>query len=248
MADGYTDYLGNGVPAAAGQPVRAIADSGYGSSVGNATEMLNWINETSTNGEMTLPVMRVVNGKKNTDHSAANTWGFWSKKTNPLPVAQPNPRNRTPYDVQDPHFTVAAVSVPAAGSGIVFQCSFSGHVYTSELRFANSQPQAKWLDRAGNLVLLTGPALAPNQPAVVSMTSVPGAQRLRVSSTAAGSDAKTFATGNACDQLLIGMGFNTFFPRDQYNGKVYSVITGKGAPTLAELAVLERYLASTAGI
>ena len=42
-ADGYTDYEG-GAPAQDGQSVRAIADSGYGSSVGNAMEMINWMN------------------------------------------------------------------------------------------------------------------------------------------------------------------------------------------------------------
>jgi hypothetical protein len=251
MADGYTDFLGNGVPAAAGQTVRAIADSGCGSSPGNAMEMLNWINETSTAGEMTLPTMRVTNARKNSEHSAANTWGFWCKKTNPLADVQPNPKNRTPYDIQDPHFTVAAVSVPSATNGIVFQCSFSGHVYTSELRFAGLQPQAHWVDVQGNVMTLTSPtALSPNQPAVLSMTSVPGAQRLRVNSTVVGSGAASFSTAppNPCDQLLIGMGFTAFFPRDQFNGNVYSVITGKGAPSVQEMAVLESYLASTAGI
>ena len=53
---------------------------------------------------------------------------------------------------------------------------------------------------------------------------------------------------SAFDQLLIGWGFTEFYPRDMFNGSIYSVITGKGAPTLSELAVLERYLGSTAGI
>ena len=44
------------------------------------------------------------------------------------------------------------------------------------------------------------------------------------------------------------MGFTAFFPRDQFNGNIYSVITGKGAPSVQEMVVLERYLASTAGI
>ncbi len=235
LADGYTDFFGGGVPAAAGQSVRAIADSGYGSSPGNAMEMLNWINETSTGGQMTLPTMRVANGKKNSDHSAANTWGFWCKKTNPFPQVQPNPKNRTPYDVQDPHFTVAAVSVPSATNGVVFQSSFSGHVYASELRLVGSQPQAHWVDQQGNLMTLTSPtALPANQPAVLSLTSVPGAQRLRVNSTVVGSGATSFSIDNPCDQLLIGMGFTAYFPRDQFTGNVYSVITGKGAPTVLE--------------
>jgi endoglucanase len=248
LADGYTDYM-QGAPAAAGQKVRAISDSGYGSSPGNAMEMLNWLNDSPNMGTMTQPVMRVTNGRKHSDHSAANTWGFWCKKTIPLAVTQPNPRNRTPYSVQEPHFTIAAVSVPGAISGIVFQASFSGHMYASELRFSNGRPQARLVDQQANTVLLTSPtALAANQPAVVSLTSVPGAQRLRVNSTVVGSEARTLPAASPCDQLLIGMGFTEYFPRESFNGNIYSVITGKGTPTAQELAVMERYLASTAGI
>jgi hypothetical protein len=123
-------------------------------------------------------------------------------------------------------------------------------VYASELRFAGMQPQAHWVDEQGGAVTLTSAtALTPNQPAVLSLTSVPGAQRLRVNSAVVGSAASTFAAGtSACDQLLIGMGFTAYFPRDQFTGNVYSVITGRGAPTVQEMAVLERYLATTAGI
>ena len=39
MADGHNDYL-LGTPAAEGQAVRAVSDSGYGSSPGNAMEMI----------------------------------------------------------------------------------------------------------------------------------------------------------------------------------------------------------------
>ncbi|HMA08513.1 MAG TPA: twin-arginine translocation pathway signal protein, partial [Ramlibacter sp.] len=103
-------------------------------------------------------------------------------------------------------------------------------------------------DQQGTAVLLTGAtALPSNQPAVVSYTSVPGAQRLRVNRKVVGSASLTFGAG-PCDQLLIGTGFTGFFPRSGYNGNIYSVITGKGAPTVQELAVLERYLGSTAGI
>jgi hypothetical protein len=248
MADGYTDYM-QGVPAAAGQQVRAISDSGYGSSPGNAMEMLNWVNNEAGNLTTTPPIMRVTNGKKNTDHSFWDTWGFWCRKTVPFPEVQPNPRNRTPYDVQDPHFTIAALSVAGLGSnGTVFQASNSGHSYVSELRFSNSQPQARFIDFMGNSVLMTSATrLAANTPAVVSFTSVPGAQRLRVNSSVVGSGSGSFQA-SPFDQLLIGWAFTDFFPRDPFNGNIYSVITGKGAPTAQEMAVLEKYLGSTAGI
>ncbi len=248
LADGYTDDELGG-PAAAGQPVRAISDSGYGSSPGNAMEMLNTINtDTAFTGGLTVPTMRVTNGKKNSDHSATNTAGFWCRKTIPLPEAEPNPRNRIPYALQDPHFSLIALSVPGAGnSGIAFQTSQAGHVIASQITFSNSQPQASVTDVTGASVTLTSPAkLAANTPAVVTLTSVPGAQRLRVNSTVVGSGAATFSN-SPCDQMLIGWGYLEYFPRPGFGGNVYAVITGKGAPTTTELEVLERYLASTAG-
>jgi endoglucanase len=252
LADGYTDYM-QGAPAGAGQVVRAISDSGYGSSPGNAMEMINWINTEggSAMGTMAPPVMRVTGGRKNSDHSATNTFGFWCRKSWAVPGLQPNPRNRVPYNIEDPHFAIAAVSVPGAGnSGVVFQASSADGIYATELAFSNSRPQAKWMDVNGNAVVLTGAtALAANAPAVISLTSTGGAQQLRVNTAVHGSGSGTFAPalyGN--DQMLLGWGFVSNFPRDGFGGNVYACITGRGVPTAAEMAVLERYLASTAGI
>jgi endoglucanase len=249
MADGHTDYM-QGVPAADGQPVRAISDSGYGSSPGNAMEMLNWINkEMGATGTMSVPVMRATNGKKHTDHTVYDTFGFWCKKAESLPGVQANPKNRVPYNINDAHFAIAAVSVPGTGNtGSVLQASKAEDYYNSDLGFTNSQPRARWVDAAGQTVELTSPSrLVANTPAVVAMTSVPGAQRLRVNSAVVGSSNATLGAG-ACNQLLIGWGFLGYYPRDGFMGRVYSVIAGKGAPTTSEMAVLERYLASTAGV
>jgi hypothetical protein len=249
LADGYTDYMQGG-PANDGQFVRAVSDSGYGSSIGNAMEMLNWINNEAANmGTQAPPVMRVTNGRKNADFSYWDTIGLWCRKTIPLPDVQPNPRNRVPYTLADSHFTIAAVSVPGTGNnGIVFQASNSGHVNASELRFSGSQPQMKVIDTQGTSVLLTAPTrLTAGSPAVIALTSVPGAQRLRVNSSVVGSASATFVASQ-CDQMLIGMGFTEYYPREPFNGNIYSVITGKGAPTPQELAVMERYLGSNAGI
>ena len=212
-------------------------------------EMFNSINtDSAAMGRMTVPIMRVTNGRKNSDHSAPVTIGLRCKKTIPLAEVQANPRNKAPYLLGDAHFTIAAVSVPGATTGPVFQASNSGHVYVSELGFLNGQPRARFLDPTGTSVTLIGPtALAANQPAVISLTSAPGAQRLRVNSTVAGSGSATFGA-SAFDQLLIGWSFLEYFPREFFGGNVYAVITGKGAPTAAELAVLERYLGSTAGL
>ena len=248
LADGYTDFMQGG-PAADGQAVRAISDSGFGSSVGNAMEMLNWTNkDSSAMGSMSLPVMRVTNGKKNSDHTVYNTFGFWCKKSVSTPT-KPNPKNRIPYDIQDAHFAIAAVSVPGLNnSGILFQASKAEESYNAELGFSNSQPQAKWLDASGQTVELTSPTrLIVNAASVIAFTSQAGAQRLRVNSAVVASASATFAP-SAFGQMLIGWGFLGFYPRDGFMGNVYSVITGKGAPSASELAVLERYLGTTAGM
>jgi hypothetical protein len=246
MTDGYTDYM-LGVPAAAGQAIRAVSDSGFGSGNGNAMGMINWHNNEGAMSPMVPPVMRVANGRRCADFSAANTTGLAIRKTIPLAVVQPNPRNQVPYTVGDAHFTIAAVSVPGAGnSGVMFQASRSDHAYASQLTFSNSQPQAQCNDPQGTAVVLTSPTrLAPGGPAVVAFTSIPGAQTLRVNSVVAGSASATFSA-SPLDQMLIGWGFQEYFPRAGFGGNVYGVITGKGAPSSAELQVMERYLAALA--
>ena len=251
MTDAATDFV-QGVPAADGQTVRAVSDSGYGSSVGNAMEMVIGINVEggSTMGTMVPPVMRVTNGRKSADFQAAGSFGFWCRKPYPVPGLQPNPRNRVPYNLTDPHFAIAAVSVPgSANTGVVFQASAADGGYATELGFAAGRPQAKWVDSAGNSVVLASPgAAAPNAPLVMSLTSTAGAQQLRVNSTVLGTAAAQFAPslyGN--DQMLLGAGFVGFFPRDSFGGNLYAAITGRGVPSAAEMQVLEKYLASIAG-
>ncbi|GAB2602450.1 hypothetical protein GCM10027034_39420 [Ramlibacter solisilvae] len=246
MADGYTDYL-LGVPAAPGQPVRAIADSGYGSGPGNAMEMLNWMN-TERDPGMAVPLMREVNGRRCTDHSAPNTSGFWCRKLTPLAGVQANPRNRMPYGLHDPHFAIAAISVPdVARTGLVFQASRASQSHAAELALSASRAQARWTDQAGATVTLAAPAaLVPGAPAVLTLTSAPGAQRLRVDSQQVAAGSASFAA-SPLDQMLIAWGFLQFAPRAGFGGNVYAVLSGRGAPTVAELGVLERYLRSVAG-
>ncbi|MEO5659336.1 MAG: cellulase family glycosylhydrolase [Polaromonas sp.] len=247
MADGYTDYL-LGAPAAEGQIVRAVCDSGYGSSPGNAMEMINWTNqESAAMGSMALPVMRVSKGVKSSLH-AANTFGFWCKKSVPQAGIQPDPKNRTPYNLDDAHFAIAAVRISAANSsGVVFQASRAEEGHASELGCVNGQPQASWVDAQGRAVKLTGTdKLAVNTPAVIALTSVQGAQKLRVNSAVVGSASAKFPAG-VNNQMLIGWGFLNYYPQAGFEGSIHAVITGKGAPTTAELGVLEKYLGQLAG-
>jgi endoglucanase len=249
LSDGYTDFM-QGLPALEGQPVRAISDSGYGSSVGNAMEMLNWINtDSSAMGTMSVPVMRVTNGRKNSDHSTYDTFGFWCKKSVSVPGIQPNPRNRVPYNIQDAHFAIAAVSVPGlSNSGTLFEASKTEASYRSELSFSNSQPQASWFDANGQSVVLTSPVrVIANAPSLLALTCAAGAQSLRVNSAVVATANATFASG-AYNQMLIGWGYHNYYPSGGFMGNVYAVITGQGAPTSSELMVLERYLGTTAGL
>lgn len=247
LADGYTDYV-LGKPASVGQDIRAIADSGCGSSMGNAMEMLNWMNNDSpAMGPVLLPVMRVAHGRKCSDHTVAGTSGFWCKKSAAVPGIQPRPSNRVPYHLGDPHFVIAVASVPGPNNtGVLFQASKAEGRHASELAFSNSHPQARWIDSTGKLTELHCPhPVAPHEPAVVSFTCAQGNQQLRVNSVPVAMSNVNFA-GSEFTQMLIGWGFLDHFPRPGFGGHVYSVIAGKGAPTLAELFILEKYLAGKA--
>ena len=255
MADGYTDYV-LGAPAAAGQEVRAIADSGYGSSPGNAMEMLIWINtEGRAMGNRTLPLMRHnevgkdINGIKSTDHTGPDVFGFWCKKSAPVPGVQPHPLNRVPYNLNDAHFVIAALSVAVQNNnGVVFQASKAEQSYASELGLSHGQPQAKWVDARGHTAVLTSAAKLPiNRPAVLAFTSAPGAQSLRVSAAEVARSSTTLGPG-VFAQMLLGGGFRNYYPQAGFRGNLYAVITGKGAPAAAELAVLEKYLGRLAGL
>ncbi len=248
MADAYTDYL-LGQPAAPGQLVRAVADSGFGSSPGNAMEMLNWLNKEPFMGSAQVPVMRVINGRPCTDHTAYDTHGLWCKKTMPSAGVIANPRNRAPYNLEDPHFALAAISVPGSShTGVVFQASRAEALYKSELRLSGNKPELSFADSNGQTLRLTSlTGLLAGTPAVLGFTSQAGAQRLRINGVDAATGSATFAPSTFA-QLLIGWGFLSFYPRDGFQGHVFAVLTGRGSPSTDELLILERYLASLASV
>jgi endoglucanase len=107
---------------------------------------------------------------------------------------------------------------------------------------------ARWIDAKGQTVQLVSPErLPPDAPAVLALISSTGRQKLRVNSREMASGNATFAA-SACTQMLIGWGYLSYYPQAGFGGHVYAVIAGKGAPTADELTVLERYLASIAGV
>lgn len=249
MADAFTDYV-MGRPARDGEPVRAVADSGYGSDVGNVMDMLNWVNrETAASGAMVPPVMRTLGGRRASDHTAPDTWGLWCKKVVAKPGVQASPRNRVPFGLEDAHFVVAAISVPQAlASGVVFQASQAEARHCSELRLSRGHPQLRFVDARGQVVQLTSPVrLVPRMPAVLTLVCSAGAQRLRINTEVVASGAATFAPSEF-SQLLIGWGFLDHAPVEGFGGHVFAALAGRGSPSAAELEVIERYLARTAGL
>ncbi len=249
MEHAHTDYL-LGRPAREGEPVRAVADAGFGGDPDNAMDMLNWINrDLPTGGRMQPPVLRTLGGRRCTDHSAPHTWGLWCKKSVPTPGVQPQPRNRAPYDLEDAHFVIAAVVPPVVPTvGVVFQASQAEARHCSEIRISRGQPQLRFVDARGQVVQITSAQrLVPRQPVVLTLTSAPGAQRLRVNGEVMASASAGFSP-SVFSQMLIGWGFLDHFPVDSFGGQVFAVVAGRGLPSGAELEVLERYLARLAGL
>jgi hypothetical protein len=245
LGDGATDFL-LGRAAGEGDPVRAVSDSGYGSSAGNAMEMLNWFNQdTAGMGPLQPPVMRTA-PRPHADLGAAGSTGLWCRKLVPG-ATYPNPSNRLPYGLQDPHFAIAAIGAPAAGAGgTVFQATVAGERWHTELAVENGQALARWADASGATLVLQGPQLAAGAVSVLSLAGAQGSQQLRVNSVAAGSGSRTFGAAPFSD-MLLGWGDPTRGAASTFHGDVYAVATGRGTPSAAELAVLERYLGSLAG-
>ena len=242
IADAYTDYL-QGAPAANGQLVRAVSDSGYGSSPGNSMEMINWINlEGEGTGGLAPPVMRLAGGRKSAVCETGMS-GLWCKKSVPEAGVRPNPQSRAPYNIEDAQFAIVALAVASKNStGLVFQASQAEENHATELALVNSQPVVRWMDAMGRKVELTSPdKLALNKVASLGFTSAPGEQTLRVNSALIASSASIFAPG-VFSQMLIGWGYRNYYPQDGFTGNIYAAITGKGVPSNDEMAVLERYL------
>ncbi len=247
LADGHTDFM-LGRPADEGDVVRAVADSGWGSSPGNAMEMLNWMNQDGPDrGPLKPATMRTGGGRKRADFSAPGCTGLWCKKVIPGPTFR-KPRNRVPYNLADSHFVIAVVSVSRPEqAGTVFHAGTTGGYWFSELAFFKGLPQARWEDTRGAPAYLTCPdPPALGVPLVMSLVCAPGRQALRVNSRVIAAGAVTLEPA-PFENLMIGWGVRGRNPQPSFGGEVYGVIAGAGTPTDAEIAVMERYLLDFAG-
>ena len=208
--------------------------------------MLNWMNQDAPGmGPLRPPVMRTA-PRPHADLTADGSTGFWCRKLVPGST-YPNPRNRLPYGLQDPHFAIAAIALPTAGAGgTVFQATVAGEPSHAELAVANGQAQARWADGGGATLVLQGPQLAAGAVSVLSLVGGQGAQLLRVNAATVASGNRSFGAAPFGD-MLVGWGDPLLGAQATFRGHVYAVATGRGAPTAAELAVLERYLGGLAG-
>jgi endoglucanase len=106
------------------------------------------------------------------------------------------------------------------------------------------KPQARWVDANGTQTVVPAlTALAPNTPTTVSYVSSGFAQTLRVGSAAVNAKSTTLPAAQF-DQMLLGSGFSSDYPQEGFGGYLFAAVTGKGAPTTAEMGVLESYLLS----
>lgn len=247
MNDSYTDYM-FGAPSQDGQLIRAISDSGYGSNKDNALEMLNWINKANGGmGTMSIPTLKTINGKKSSDHTPYDTWGLWCKKSIKNPGVQENPKNKVLYNIEDSHFVIASVAAQN-GNGIIFQASQSEELFTSELAMINNAPSAKWIDSNGQSIsLISNTSVDANSPCVVTLKSNPGNQTLRVNSLVKASR-NAYFSASQFNQMLIGWGFISYYPRDGFGGNIFGVLAGKGNPSNEEMIILEKYIGTLGGI
>lgn len=247
MNDSYTDYM-FGTPSQEGQLIRAVSDSGYGSNKDNAMEMLNWINKANGGmGSMSIPTLKTINGKKSSDHTPYDTWGLWCKKSIKNPGVQATPKNKILYNIEDSHFVIATVSSQNS-NGIIFQASQAEQLFTSELAMINNTPSARWIDSNGQSTSLVSNTPVPaNTPCVITLKSNPGSQILRVDSSVKASS-NAYFSASQFNQMLIGWGFISYYPRDGFRGNIFGVLAGKGNPSNEEMVVLEKYLGTLGGI
>jgi endoglucanase len=237
-----------------------VSDSGYGSSAGNELEMVNWFNTAPGMGPFTVPKAAFVTTPAGSRKAADLTkdpanittvFGLWCRKRLPIPLADatrftadPNPVEAVPYGLNSPQFTIAAISVPAATSGVIFQASAANSVQLATLELNGGKPQARFVDTNGSQTVVPAlTAVVPNIPTTVSLMSTGSAQMLRVGSATAATSSTTLPAA-AFDQMLLGSGFSSDYPQEGFGGYLFAAVTGKGTPTTSEMSVIESYLLS----
>jgi endoglucanase len=248
MKDAYTE-VGPGSPCQAGSAIRAVHDSGYGSSLDNPQEMLNWlpVDFPSMSAGISMPKWSNVSGGAMMDLSGSGSVGLWCKKSIPNAQSNPKPKNRVTFSLEDNHFCAVAIQT-GYGDGVIFQTGHSEGLYLAELSMVGGRVQARWLDAAGKeVVIASNSGLSAGQKAVVSMGSSGGRQWLRVGAVEQGAAYGNFAA-SPCSQMLIGWGFVSYYPRGSFGGGVFGALAGKGTVSQGDMAIMEKGLAAMGSI
>lgn len=242
---GYTDYeTVPAVIAGSGQAIRAICDSikGADSTAKSPLEMINWTNQDNNYGSHNLPTRLSVGGKPYMWFNT-NTFPMWMRKSVPTANIDPNPMNKMPYHLGDPHFMVAIVGIESGGQGTVMEASNSdlaGNVSRLDIT-SSGQPRIT----IGPTVI-TGSAMVVNQAYALSLVSKTGGsgQRLRVNNVEIGTPGSAALGTNKFNQLMIGGGHSAFIPTFSTKLRVFAAASGAGNPSPNELTVIENYLST----
>lgn len=252
-SNAYTDHLNGTAATAAAQVVRALDDSGWGSSFGNIHDMVNWLNTESyvQTENIVIPKLGIANTKPYLDFDTANTFGFWCKKMVPNvngANTQPNPKDRPLYDLTDSFFQIVTCAVNNQFvNGVAIESAKTEASTHARIKFANAVPRMEFIDGANVNTVITssGGALANNVANVIAMTSAPGNQKLYVNKVQTGSAALTM-TADYFNSHLIGYGYHDYYPQESLQGRIWGAVFGKGAITVPELGVLSDYMATLA--
>lgn len=151
-----------------------------------------------------------------------------------------------PFQMSDDHFVVVGATRGATGATRrLFHVGHSNDTprvacvsFTSD-----GKPEANWRNTAGNLVSIVGANTQPEQPVVLSATSISLAVKLRADSSLIASGVNP---GGDTTLTLASIGAHTV-PSAFHNGQIHGVIFGKGAISDSELLILERFLAKLQG-
>jgi endoglucanase len=253
--DGFKDYLTpTAVACAAGDYLRAITDSGSGSTIENPMEAINWLNQDAGSIRSTqVPALfnNDPDGVAAADFTVYGRRGLMSKHLLPVVAASPSndnypyPAARMPFDLTDPHFMVAAFKVTSAGTTGTLMAAqeITAHTH-SAIKLNAGKTELNQGDIANVDNIITDAAtVALNTATTASMASSNGAQRLRVNGVQVGTSAANFSA-SPFGAASIGMGYWDYYPQDAIQGYEHAWIMGKGSITDAELTVLENYAKS----
>jgi endoglucanase len=249
-SDAYTDFLEtDAVPSPNGGKVRAISDSGFGSTLDNPLEMIQFANEDVPSHDwQAAPVAATdPNGVRYVNFEATGvTRGLWCRKRKPgLDQSEydPFPLNRNPADLNTPLFIVTGIRVTNqfAGGRIAEVNDSQGSTRVS-LNLNGAKPMMEFMNDSFTTIgnATSANAMSLNLPHVVSLKSKSGAQSMRLDRTTVATTAFALPA-NTCDSVQLGGGMESYYPASNMSGGMYLAILGIGDIAANELDIVEQY-------